>query len=234
MKYETIFINTLATTLFYNTCKGDLSLVRKLFLLNNSKLREIGIGDTYSANSLWKTIALLGISSSPKHFKSGPSRSAVGRLGQMSGNVNLLVQWKTFVMWFRECLTLDTGLLIFPTPMLGKYTSILTLSSSSIFSVEWTHVTNLISSSTQRRGYLFRHLAKHSLQWQKRLCIFPDVITHHATVSNLCKKPIFILGLIPLSYRGYKVTYPVYVLELSFTVQFIFINLLRHLQSITI
>lgn len=180
----------------------------------------------------WKTVALLGIEGPADYFKSNPFKTSLGLFNQTSSFVSLLTQWRQFVSWFQEFVKLDGHVLIFPNPLTSKYSSLVTLGSTPLTTIEWSHVTNLCTSHLKRRSFLFRHFMKYRISWRDQLCVFPDIIVHHATASNLSRRPLFSLGLVPLSYVTHGVTYPLFVFDASLTIQLFFINLLRHLYSL--
>lgn len=198
-------------------------------------LHKISCSRLYSQQRIsihaWKTIALLGIEGPNEHFKANPFKTSLGLFNQTHSYLGLFTQWHQFVSWFKEFLNIDGSLMVFPNPLLGKYSMLMNLGSTSISTIEWSHVVDLTLANTNRRSVLFRYFLRQFSLWRRKMCVFPDVIAHHATISNLSRYSIFTLGLVPLSYQTYRVSYPLFILDSSLNMQFFFLNLLRHLYT---
>ena len=124
-------------------------------------------------------------------------------------------------------------MLVFASPQFFKYSSLLTFGSTSLKTLEWGHVANLLQSNTKRHSQTFRTFFRLTPILRSHICVFPDVAHHQATLSNLTKTPAFTVGLTPLSGTAYKLSYPLYVFHLSFSFQTVFLNLLRVLNAST-
>lgn len=224
-------ITPLLTKLAFQLFKSEKNHLIYLTIINNGEvLTRLG-NNQYMAVHLWKNVALSGISGPVDHFRSHPYRLSFGLRNQSETNITLLTQWKIFVMWFSEFVRLGSSLLVFPTPLLTKYSLLMTLGSSTISIHNWSILTELTQVNVQRHSKIFRYFARYASDWQSHLCVFPDIISQHATVSNINRNSIATLGLVPLSHLSFKLTFSLHVFDLSLNVQLLFLNLLRYLYN---
>ena len=195
---------------------------RNLFLWNNGRFRLFPFSKTLAVKELlllfqvlggerywsrchplptphlYRVIYLSGVHQPVSHFKASPTPLALGVLQQHQSFLTLIVQWKGFIHWFTEFLKLKASMLVFASPQFFKYSSLLTFGSTSLKTLEWGHVANLLQSNTKRHSQTFRTFFRLTPILRSHICVFPDVAHHQATLSNLTKTPAFTVGLTPL------------------------------------
>lgn len=197
-----------------------------------SPIRELTRNNQQLALHRWKIIALRGVNGPVDHFKSHPHRRAMGLRHLSRTYTSLLLQWKTFIIWFNEFTNLGVGLLVFPSPLLSKYSTLMTLGSTPLPILEWGMLNDITLFNSRRHSSIFRYFARYASNWKLNLCAFPDIIAHHATVSNIIGGSIFSVGLVPMSHLTHKLTFSLHVFDLSYEIQLMFLNLMRYLYSL--